>query len=299
MRLAPLIVMLSFSAMCSPSVAQPSPEEVRQMLGGVTDMEQAVLLAASRVSLRQLCDTTAEHEAHAAIIGRLQYGSIEPEQREAFKNAMQGQILSNQTIYQSFSDPNKAAFCRGLQRTVTSIAASFVTAHPSLFTQINVPKEVVSKPSLEEQVTNLISVYAPAYRLYIFKMAENKAFEDFELISRNYTKASDVTWALKVFSIELLLLSQVMEPEFPSVAALYKDHSNIVARAIRGEINSSVMETLEKENASKLKAAYDQKLLALKTSTPKLVEGAREAQQAADKIALILIGSAKYLSVAK
>ena len=125
-----LIVALVFLNVVSPVSAQTSPEEVRKFLGGPVDIEQGALFAATRSSLKGLCGKIPEFEWHAAIINRLHYGSLEPDQKLVFKQIMAMQMSSNQTIYLGFNDQNRAAFCDEANRTITSMAADFVRARP-------------------------------------------------------------------------------------------------------------------------------------------------------------------------
>ncbi|MGE9010574.1 hypothetical protein ACO2JO_18470 [Leptospira interrogans] len=287
-------------AVGTPAVAQTSPEEIRQMLGGAVNVEQGALLTATRASLKDLCGTTSKYEMHASIISRLEYGSLDPTQREAFRKIVEGQQRSNQAIFEEMDNDNREAFCTGLNRTITSIAARFVTAHPHLFTTTpTAPAKTSTDTAVREQLNKLLSQHLPAHRLYVFKLTENMAFEDARSISQNTKSPSDVTWVAKVVSIEMMLLSHAMEEEFSDIAALYKQRGEIIARRVRGEIDTSVMESLENENAGQLASAYKKRFSELKASTKEPAGGTATLQAVAKEVTRIIIGTAKYHSVAK
>lgn len=113
--------------------AQMTPAEIRAILGGPIDVEEAALFAATRTSYKQLCGQNPWAEFHATIINRMNYGSLDKETQRKFKELMQIQMQSNLTLFQGMGVVLQKHMCEGLNQAVTSMAATFVQKHSHLF----------------------------------------------------------------------------------------------------------------------------------------------------------------------
>lgn len=113
--------------------AQVTPADIRAVLGGPIDLEEAALFAATRTSYKHLCDGEPWAEFHASIINRLNYGSLDESEKKIFVEFYGMQIRSNARLFEGFDVVAKRFFCEGLDETVTSMAANFLDNHPNVF----------------------------------------------------------------------------------------------------------------------------------------------------------------------
>lgn len=113
--------------------AQVTPADIRAVLGGPINLEEAALFAATRTSYKHLCDGEPWAEFHASIINRLNYGSLEDSDKDIFVEFYGMQVRSNARLFEGFDVVARRFFCTGLDETVTSMAADFLVKHPNVF----------------------------------------------------------------------------------------------------------------------------------------------------------------------
>lgn len=290
------------SSTATVAFAQSSPSDIRSMLGGPINIEQAALFAATRSSYKNLCGKDPEFEMHASVINRLQYGALdEGTDKELFRHLMIGQAESNAGIYAGLDTVGQKAFCEGLDSTVTRIAADFVEAHPTLFTATQATASEPEKPGLEEQIKTHVASLDPGLQLYVIKMAENRAYDDLKTLIANPENQTPngQTWVFKVMSGEMMLMSFAAEGPFPEIAKLYAERSDIYARLVRGEIKWEDLQTLEPQNEAAKKAAYQLRLDDLQAQYPNFNPDMQAANAAIDELSSLIIGGGKMLSGAE
>lgn len=113
--------------------AQVTPADIRAVLGGPINLEEAALFAATRTSYKHLCNGEPWAEFHASIINRLNYRSLEDSDKDIFVEFYGMQVRSNARLFEGFDVVARRFFCTGLDETVTSMAADFLIKHPNVF----------------------------------------------------------------------------------------------------------------------------------------------------------------------
>lgn len=286
----------------APVLAQNSPADIRAALGGPIDIEQGALFAATRSSHKALCGGDPDNELHASVINRLQYGSVDAgPDKERFQQIMMSQAQSNANLFAGIDAEAQEAFCDGLNRTVTSMAADFVEAHPVFFTETKAPVAEEKEPGLDERIRTHVADLDPNLRLYVIKMAENAAYEDVKsLFDRpENDNPEGQLWLFKVLSSEMMLLSIAAEAHFPDISGLYSERGEMYAQVIRGDIEWDEMEVLEPKHEAAKTEAFMAHFNELQRTNPNLNPDMAEAEAAIKALSGMVIGGGKFLSVAK
>lgn len=113
------------------AVAQNSPAEIRAMLGmPPVDVIEAAVFSARREAYTRTCGKAPEFEGHGTLISRLEFGSLDPLDRDRYVDLMKRQFdadMAAQTVV-LLDD-----WCRGLNAAINRHAAAFIRSRPHLF----------------------------------------------------------------------------------------------------------------------------------------------------------------------
>lgn len=278
--------------------AQSTPEEIRKLLGVPVKIEDAAVFAASNGTFKNLCASPLEFAGIIGMIGRLEFGSLDPPNQEIYKSMMIRQYQGNVDIWKSLAGESaQRDFCHGLEAALNSRAVAFMGLHPSLFETKEAPK-AVEKPLFTDAVAQKIQQYSRLRKLYIFRQAENRMADDTNMLMQFPENAKDgFAWALKVSAFKYGLIGQVTEHDFTDIGAVYTERAEIYAKYIRGQIDIDGLKVAENANEIKRNDLYGGYFKTWKDfeSTPAQTETA-QLNTVANEVGDMIIGQAKFLT---
>lgn len=276
---------------------QSTPAEIQKMLGEPVRIQDAALFAASHGSFKNFCGTPLEFAGHINMIGRLEFGSLTPPDQETYKSIMLAQYQSNLEIWESLDGSAQKDFCRGLESSLNSRTADFITRHPALFVTKEAPK-AAEKPLFTDAVAQKVQPYSKFRRLYIFRLAENRMADDTEVLMKNPDNAKDgYVWALKVSSLKYGLMGQITQPDFADIGALYTERAEIYASFVRGQIDLNALKVAEDANEKKKNDLYQDYVKIWENSDTALTQSETpQLNLMANEVGDMIIGQAKFIT---